>query len=133
MRHIYVEDPIIEEELLDIEEIPLPAFVAEDQKERLKNMVHAYARLFLLENSMRGLIEHVLSEKFGENWWDQASNSAMKRKHGSRKKAERDNKWAPARTEFGPLYALDWSDLITIMRKYQELFVDYFPDPDFLH
>lgn len=126
------ENPIVDD-VLDVEEIDLPPFVSQDRKDDLKRMVHAYARLFLLENSMRGLIESTLYQKLGPDWWEKASNKGMQRKHEDRLQNEKSKKWAPTRTEFGPLYALDWTDLITIMRKYPEHFITYFDDINFLH
>ncbi len=96
-------------------------------------MVRAYARLFLLENSMRGLIETILSSELGSDWWDIASNASMKRKHAIRIQNENIKKWAPARSDFGPLYALDWPDLLTLMRKYPIHFEPYVKDINFLH
>lgn len=107
---------------LSLSDIPLPPFVSEERRADLERMLPVYAHLFLLENSMRGLVESVLTKHLGEEWWDKAANSAMKRKHADRLQNELTKKWAPARTDFGPLFSLDWSDLITLMRKYQELF-----------
>lgn len=123
----------LDESTLDISTIPLPPFVDPRRQDDLAKMVRVYAHLFLLENSMRGLIEKVLEKHLGADWWDKASNSNMKRKHEDRVKKERDKKWAPTRSDFGPLYALDWPDLITLMRKYPDQFKRDLGDIDFLH
>lgn len=39
----------------------------------------------------------------------------------------------PTRSDFGPLYALDWPDLITLMRKYPDQFKPYLGEIDCLH
>jgi hypothetical protein len=96
-------------------------------------MMHAYARLFLLENSMRLFIEKILTEKLGEDWWDKAASSSMKKKHAKRVENEKAKKWAPSRGDVGPLYAIDWTDLITIIRKYPEYFVPQIKEINFLH
>lgn len=121
------------EEVLDVASITLPPFVDMGRQKDLAKMVKVYAQLFLLENSMRGLIETVLKNYLGEDWWQSASNSEMRRKHQSREDNEKSNKWAPARSDFGPLYALDWSDLIKLMRKYPDQFLPYIGDINFLH
>ena len=82
---------------------------------------------------MRGLIETILSSELGSDWWDIASNASMKRKHAIRIQNENIKKWAPARSDFGPLYALDWPDLLTLMRKYPIHFEPYVKDINFLH
>lgn len=80
---IHVEAEL-EVSALDISKIPLPPFVEAERQEHLAKMVRVYAHLFLLENSMRGLIEKVLKEHLGDTWWGQAANAPMKRKHESR-------------------------------------------------
>lgn len=125
--------PELQSDALNIDDIVLPPFVSPQRREDLKKMVSVYARLFLLENSMRGLIENILERNLGDDWWNIASNAKMKRKHSDRKENEKIYKWAPTRSDFGPLYALDWPDLITLMRKYENLFKPIIKDINFLH
>lgn len=122
----------INDELI-VEEIELPPFISSERRNDLKLMVQTYARLFLLENSMRGLIEAKLEGALGKDWWQQAANSKMRKKHSDRLDNERSRKWAPTRSSFGPLYSLDWPDLLTIMRKYPEHFQPVLGDLNFLH
>lgn len=126
-------DKALPDNVLDIEAISLPPFVDEDRQRDLTKMVRVYAHLFLLENSMRGLIEKVLSDHLGDTWWDIAASSPMKNKHQKRVDNETAKKWAPTRSEYGPLYALDWSDLVRLMRKYPEQFEPWLGDINFLH
>lgn len=127
------EAPKIPDDIFDVSEIELPPYVPKSRQEDLAKMVKAYAHLFLLENSMRGLIHDVLSNKLGTNWWDIAANKGMKKKHSDRIENEKTKKWAPARSDFGPLYALDWPDLITLMRKYHNHFEPILKNINFLH
>ena len=126
-------DAELDESAMDITSIALPPFVSEERQEHLTKMVRVYAHLFLLENSMRGLIEKVLSDHLGDAWWEEAASRPMKKKHEDRVKNENSKKWAPTRSDFGPLYALDWPDLITLMRKYPDHFKPYLGDINFLH
>jgi hypothetical protein len=121
------------DDVFDVADVQLPPFVNSSRVEDMKSMMRAYAHLFLMENSLRGLIEDVLSKKLGPDWWNKAANAAMKKKHEDRKANEEKKKWAPARAEFGPLYALDWSDLVTLMRKFEEYFEPAIKDIKFLH
>jgi hypothetical protein len=107
--------------------------IGHDHLNDLEKMLELYASLHVLENSMRGLVEKVLSKHLGDEWWDVASSAAQKRKQVDRMQKEQDRKWLPARSDLGPLYALDWSDLISIMRKYDGLFIPIFGTIDFLH
>jgi hypothetical protein len=121
------------EEIFDTGAIKMPPFVDPKRQQDLERMVRVYAHLFLLENSMRGLVETVLKKHLGKQWWDAAANTDMKKKHASRIANEESKKWAPTRSDFGPLYALDWLDLIKLMRKYQEQFLPYLGEVNFLH
>lgn len=125
--------PPIDDLLPNVDAITLPPFIDQPLSEHLRQMANVYAHIFLLENSMRGLVKHVLQEYLGPNWWDQCSNNTLKRKHEQRVKNEEAKKWAPTRSEFGPLYALDWMDLISIMRKYPDQFSVYIGEINFLH
>lgn len=99
----------------------------------LEKMLELYATLHVLENSMRRLIAKVLEEHLGDEWWDAASSQPQKKKHQDRLDKEKSRKWLPARSELGYLYSLDWSDLISIMRKHESMFIPYFGEIDFLH
>lgn len=133
MEKILPEETDISDNVFDVDKLILPPFVSDQRREDLRKMTSVYARLFMLENSMRGMIEKVLEKEIGPNWWDKAANSTMKHKHAQRVEKEEKNKWAPTRSEFGPLYSIDWSDLITIIRKYENLFEKYIKDINFLH
>lgn len=124
---------VIDESVMDVSSITLPPFVDKERQEHLAKMVRVYAHLFLLENSMRGLVEKVLRKHLGDGWWGEAASRPMKKKHEDRVNNERSKKWAPTRSDFGPLYALDWSDLITLMRKYPDQFKPHIGDINFLH
>lgn len=99
----------------------------------LERMLALYATVHVLENSMRRLIEQVLSAKFGADWWHRASNVSQKQKHDDRLDKEGRRKWLPARSTLGPLYSLDWSDLVSLMRKYEADFLPFIGEVDFLH
>jgi hypothetical protein len=99
----------------------------------LEPMLELYATLHVLENSMRVLIETVLKRHLGDEWWETAASGPQKRKHADRLEKEQTRKWLPARSELGPLYSLDWSDLISMMRKYEGFFLPFIGEIDFLH
>ncbi|KQB97479.1 hypothetical protein AL073_00560 [Loktanella sp. 1ANDIMAR09] len=118
---------------LDTVQLQCPPFLKDGVFAGLQNMAEFYGLLYLLENSMRGFIEDRLLMNLGENWWDQIASSSMKQKHDTRTDKETKNKWAPARSDFGPLYSIDWPDLLTIIRKRHDDFKDKLPDISFLH
>jgi Swt1-like HEPN len=113
--------------------IARPPHTPEAAHQGLPKMVEFYAYLYLLENSIRGFIDSRLAVAKGADWWEKVASTGMKKKHEDRKTKEEQNKWAPARSEFGPLYSIDWPDLITIVRKEHQIFSDKIPDIGFLH
>jgi hypothetical protein len=108
-------------------------YIGEDDIADARKMATIYVSLFCLENSVRRHIEVTLSRHLGDNWWDIAASSSMKRKEQDRRNNETQNRWIPSRSSAGPLYALDWPDLVTLIRKYEELFREAIPDINFLH
>ena len=108
-------------------------FIDGDYVSDLEKMLELYATLHTLENSMRRLIKAVLEKKLGTNWWDQAASTPQSKKHQDRLEKEKTRKWLPARSELGPLYSLDWSDLISLIRKYQDDFTPYIGEIEFMH
>jgi hypothetical protein len=98
-----------------------------------RRMSSLYVNVFFLENSMRRFIEKTLHAELGPDWWTATASSSMLKKEFQRRQNEIDNKWIPARSSIGPLYSLDWSDLITIMRKQEIIFKSKLGNIDFLH
>lgn len=118
-----------------VSEIPLDKvpYVTETDISDARRMASLYVSLFCLENSMRRHIEITLKAALGDDWWEIAASNGMKRKEADRRKNEQDNRWVPSRADSGPLYALDWSDLVTLVRKYEAAFQQSIPDINFMH
>jgi hypothetical protein len=121
-------EPIIASELLSS-----APFIDAEYLRDLEMQAELYKALHVQENSMRRLIEAVLSRTLGSDWWNQAASAPMKRKHEDRLSKERNRKWLPARSESGPLYSIDWSDLISLIRKYEADFLPFIGEIDFMH
>ena len=107
--------------------------LSDNEVEAARNMSKLYFQLHLFENSVRKFMETVFSNKFGEDWWSKVANASNKNKHKNRLEKERDQKWLPSRTEKGPLYSLDWIDLVNMMIRKEELFEPWFPDTTFFY
>ena len=101
--------------------------------EAAKNMSKIYYQLHLFENSVRKFMERVFVDQIGEGWWEHVSNSSNRQKHLKRVENETAKKWLPSRTEKGPLYSLDWIDLVKMMIRQEEKFETYFSDINFFH
>ncbi|MFC7397716.1 hypothetical protein ACFQU1_10980 [Chelatococcus sp. GCM10030263] len=108
-------------------------FIDQSYRSDLSDMARLYEALHVLENSMRRLIQAVLERKLGKEWWDVAASNPMQKKHKDRLEKENTRKWLPSRATTGPLYSLDWSDLITLIRKYEADFLPFVGEIDFMH
>lgn len=108
-------------------------FIGDDYVSDLQRMAEFYKALHTLENSIRRLIDAVLTHQLGADWWANTANASMKRKHQDRLDKESKRAWLPARSSLGPLYSLDWSDLVSIIRKHEDLFSDFIGEIDFMH
>jgi hypothetical protein len=121
------------EELVSELRISQCPYINDDDVADARKMATLYVSLFCLENSVRRHIEMVLSRNLGDSWWDIGASASMKRKEQDRRNNEAQNRWIPSRSTAGPLYSLDWPDLVTLIRKYEELFRGSIPDINFLH
>ncbi len=98
-----------------------------------RNMSKIYCQLHLFENSVRKFMEKVFVETIGSDWWDKVANASNRQKHDRRLENEKSKKWLPSRIERGPLYSLDWIDLVKMMSRQEEKFESYFSDINFFH
>ena len=115
-------------ERLDVSNTPS---LTHTDTENAYKMGQVYVAIHCLENSVRNLIRTVLKDKLGEQWWDKAASAPMKRKVTERKSREIKNKWLTSRGA-DELNYIDWGDLVTLIRKYQDHFISYIGDINFL-
>lgn len=94
-------------------------------------MAELYLILYCYENSVRRVIETVLINKLGENWWNIASNNPLRNKVNSRKEVESKNKFLTPRGN-SPLFYIDWGDLLSLIRKYENEFLPLIKDIKFV-
>jgi len=97
-----------------------------------KKMAELYLVLHCYENSVRKYIHKILKREIGANWWDIVKNSSMTKKFTDRKSKEQRHKWISPRGNISPLYYLDWSDLLSIIRKQEQLFKNEISDLKFI-
>ncbi|MBS0535428.1 MAG: hypothetical protein JSR72_15325 [Proteobacteria bacterium] len=130
--HLFIRDQTNEEIISAIPVNKIP-YISDADIADARRMAALYVSLFCLENSIRRHIQSTLEVSLGPDWWNVAASNSMKRKEEDRRKNENENRWIPSRSDSGPLYALDWSDLVTLMRKYETLFRETIPDVNFSH
>jgi hypothetical protein len=95
-------------------------------------MARVYPLLYVLENSMRTLIQRVMMAKVGANWWDtELPSGKLKSVHQhaqSRMVSEKKNSWHQKRGAH-PIDYVELDDLETIINGKQQHFVpDIIPD-----
>ena len=115
-------------ERLDVSKTPLLKSI---EIENSYKMGQVYVTLHCLENSVRNVIRKVLKDLFGEQWWDKVASNPMKRKVEERIQRETKNRWLSPRGA-DELHYLDWGDLITLIRKFQDKFSNLLGDIDFI-
>jgi hypothetical protein len=127
--HIFAAEPEVEVVVkADVRSTP---FLTPAEVDDAFKMAQLYVVLHCYENSVRRLIERVLSAKLGATWWDAAASSGMRTKYTNRKMAEARNKWLSPRGG-SPLYYVDWGDLVTLIRKYETAFTPQIHDIKFV-
>lgn len=100
-------------------------FIDKIEVEQAHKMAELYIILYCYENSVRKFIDKVLSVKYGENWWDSVKNRELDDKFKSRKSKEDKEKWVTSRNGSNPLFYLDWTDLVKLIRKEETEFISY--------
>ena len=86
-----------------------------------------YPMLYLFENSVRSIVERVLSSEFGSNWWSTSVPRKIQGKAASRIAEENDAPWHGRRgaTE---IYYIDLNDLWLIIKHQWNYFKELFPN-----
>ena len=86
-----------------------------------------YWRLYTLENTMRVVINSVLSSQVGQNWWSTAVDPGIVKKAQKRRA-----RYAARRRHANPgahdIYLVDLFDLIEILRVNSHLFLPIIPE-----
>lgn len=93
-------------------DLKLSAAVADEAA----RMAELYPKMYLLENSIRSVINRVLSAKHGKDWWDTQVPSAVRKLVQGRKDKEDKVPWHGKRGAH-EIYYSDFSDLRNIIEK----------------
>jgi hypothetical protein len=125
--HVFDEEP----KITDKAGITNTPFLDRANIKEAHKMAELYIILHCYENSVRKLIEDVLSNKLGENWWDIAASAGLKGKYQSRKEVETKNKWLTPRGA-SPLFYIDWGDLLSLIRKFESEFLPFVKEIKFI-
>lgn len=101
----------------------LPQSIFNEAIEMSKN---AYPYLYILENSVRQFISLNLNKLYGDKWWEQKIQGSKALNEIEAKVAKRmtgEEKYSyHSKRGVGPIYYIDFDDLIAIMRAYEKDF-----------
>jgi hypothetical protein len=115
----------------DVAGIDQTPFLSSDEIDSARRMAELYVITHCYENSARKLIEATLKRELGVDWWNIAANTPMKNKADQLKQKEQRHKWITPRG-ISMLFYVDWGDLVTLIRKYEEHFVPVVGDLKFI-
>jgi hypothetical protein len=90
-------------------------------------MAKIYPILYLFENSVRNLIQIVLQQKYGSNWWDSKVPNGVKQDVEKRLLKEEANRWHGKRGAHKIFYT-NIGDLNSIISTNWDDFKDIFPN-----
>lgn len=89
-----------------------------------KQMAAIYPLLYILENSIREVIDHLMTKHCGSDWWDSKAPKGLKDTVNKRMSDENKNLWHQRRGA-RPIDYLDLNQLPTLLRNMQG---DIIPD-----
>lgn len=89
-----------------------------------KDMAAIYPLLYVLENSIREVIDRFMKSKYGSDWWGLKAPRRIKEKVNERMSDEQKNSWHQRRGA-RPIDYLDLAQLPTLVRQIQK---DIIPD-----
>lgn len=99
-----------------------------DKKVReAKEMASMYPFLYVLENSIRELIDRTMTSRHSDNWWDSEAPRKLRNTVAGRMAVDKKDSWHQRRGD-RPIDYLDLVDLPALMRKLeQEVVPDIIP------
>ena len=95
-----------------------------------KDMSTCYQVLYCFENDLRKIINDIMDESFGENWWDKNVRQGIKDDVKKRQKAEKNSVYF-ARVD-DPLYFTTLGELKEIISDSYDVFTNHFRSQKFV-
>jgi hypothetical protein len=96
---------------------------------RAQRMATVYAAIAAFENMVRDLVQRVLVDDAGADWWEQKVSSAVRTKAKKRQEEEAQHRFHTQRGD-DPISFIDFGDLLNIMRANEEAFAPYWSGPE---
>jgi hypothetical protein len=94
-----------------------------------RHMSTVYTAIAAFENSARALVTGAMLEGKGENWWDEAVSSRIRKKAEARQQEDERHRFHSQRGS-DPINYTDLTDLLNIINANGELFEPFLPSPE---
>jgi len=92
------------------------------------DMAKIYPLLYILENSIRELVDRVMTSQFGSKWWDSQAPKNIRRKVADRMTGDKKHEWHQRRGG-RPIDYIDLPDLPRVLKKIEKHVIpDILPD-----
>jgi hypothetical protein len=93
-----------------------------------RRMATVYTAIAAFENSVRDLVNRVMLEAKGADWWEASVASGIRAKAKRRQDDEAKHRFHTQRGD-DPV-SIDFGDLLNVMRSNEELFAPFWPSPE---
>lgn len=140
----FVYRAALAEEALDREGRPRTAlpFLDEDVAEKVslsllddhfvaqaRRMATVYTAIAAFEQTVRDLVQRVMLEEAGADWWDTKVSSGIRAKAKKRQEDEAKHRFHTQRGD-DPISFIDFGDLLNVMRANEAAFEPFWPSPE---
>jgi hypothetical protein len=102
---------VISEEFKDTDPI-----LSQNKLSEAKEMARIYPFIYVLENSIREVIDRVMKSRYGENWWNIKAPRKLKDDVAGRMAEDKRDSWHQRRSN-RPIDYVDLNDLPRLVRK----------------
>ncbi|MDP1793785.1 MAG: hypothetical protein Q8K63_06565 [Acidimicrobiales bacterium] len=94
-----------------------------------RRMATVYTAIAAFENTVRDLVQRVLLDQVGADWWEKKVSASVRTKAGKRQDDEAKHRFHTQRGD-DPISFIDFSDLLNVMRANEAAFEHSGPRPN---
>jgi hypothetical protein len=94
-----------------------------------RRMATVYTAIAAFEQTVRDLVQRVLLEDAGADWWEQRVSTSVKSKAKKRQEDEAKHRFHTQRGD-DPISFIDFGDLLNVMRANEAVFEPFWPSPE---
>lgn len=91
-------------------------FLSQKKITEAREMADVYPLIYVLENSIRELIDRIMTAQYGKNWWDSQAPESLRKEVDIRMTTDKKDSWHQRRGD-RPIDYIDFKDLPRLMAK----------------